>query len=401
MLGHVRGRLPLAGSVVLLVAGWLVGRALFEIDVRFSDVPLYREYGERLLDGEVPYRDVPVEYPPAALPLFALPAAVSSDLDGFRLAFELLLLLCAAGTLAAVDVALCTLGASPMRRALALGFVAVAPLLLGRVSWERYDLWPALLATAGVAALLVGRHRLSAVALGLGAAAKLFPLVLVPLLALRAGRREALAATGLAIGVLAACLAPFLALAPGETVDVFERQVRRPLQIESLGASALLVAREVGGLSLGVESSYGSINLGGQRAAVVSALLTLAAAALLAFVVYRAWRDRPAHEGLVMSAAALVAVVVVLGKVLSPQFLLWLVPLVALLGGRRGALGGALLGAALVVTHLVFPDRYLALIRLDAEPVWLLALRNVLLVALLAVVLDGLRYERQPPVSPL
>ena len=87
---------------------------------------------------------------------------------------------------------------------------------------------------------------------------------------------------------------------------------------------------------------------------------------------------------LVAACAASVVVFVAFGKVLSPQFLIWLVPVVALLAGRAGLAVGALLGAALVTTHLWFPTRYWDLV--DLEPVgWLALVRNVLLVALAVV----------------
>ncbi len=41
---------------------------------KFRDLHLYREYGDALLDGRLPYRDVFVEYPPGAIPLFAAPS---------------------------------------------------------------------------------------------------------------------------------------------------------------------------------------------------------------------------------------------------------------------------------------------------------------------------------------
>ena len=61
---------------------------------------------------------------------------------------------------------------------------------------------------------------------------------------------------------------------------------------------------------------------------------------------------------LVRDCAAVVAAQVALGRVLSPQFVLWLLPLVPLVAGRRGRLAGALLAVALVLTQLWFPDLY-------------------------------------------
>ena len=55
-----------------------------------------------------------------------------------------------------------------------------APLALGSVILYRYDLWPAALAVAGLAAVLAGRERLGFASLGLGIAAKVFPAVLAP-----------------------------------------------------------------------------------------------------------------------------------------------------------------------------------------------------------------------------
>jgi hypothetical protein len=84
----------------------------------------------------------------------------------------------------------------------------------------------------------------------------------------------------------------------------------------------------------------------------------------------------------------------VFGKVLSPQFLIWLIPLVPLVRGRRGLLAGGLLAAALVLTQLWFPYRYWELaLEFDAAASWLVLLRDVALVALLVVLTVRARGE--------
>ena len=74
------------------------------------------------------------------------------------------------------------------------------------------------------------------------------------------------------------------------------------------------------------------------------------------------------------------------GKVLSPQFLIWLVPLVALVRGRRGLAAGSVLVACMVLTQIWFPYRYWRL-ALDFDPAasWLVLVRDLGLVALLAI----------------
>ncbi|MDX6513074.1 MAG: hypothetical protein QOE36_2578, partial [Gaiellaceae bacterium] len=87
---------------------------------------------------------------------------------------------------------------------------------------------------------------------------------------------------------------------------------------------------------------------------------------------------------LVAAAAAAVAVFVVFDRVLSPQFLVWLLPLVALLSGRRALAAGAFLLAALGITQAIFPHRYDALVAFEATPIWILVVRDALLLALAA-----------------
>ncbi len=72
---------------------------------------------------------------------------------------------------------------------------------------------------------------------------------------------------------------------------------------------------------------------------------------------------------------------------LSPQFLIWLIPLVPLVRGRRGMAASALLLVALVLTQLWFPNRYWRLaLQQDAIASWLVFARDLVLV-LLALVL--------------
>ena len=87
-----------------------------------------------------------------------------------------------------------------------------------------------------------------------------------------------------------------------------------------------------------------------------------------------------------------------LGKVLSPQFLIWLAPVVPLVGGLRGLRASALLATALVLTQLWFPSRYWDLAReLDPLPSTLVLLRDLVLVAVLVVLV---RDRREPARSP-
>lgn len=373
-----------AGFALFLVAWALLHQGWYARD-QIVDLPVYERYGNAIERGEVPYRDFAVEYPPLALPVFAAPSLLSGDSDGYRAVFEALM--------AASGAALAGLVALVTRSYAATAAAALAPLALGSVVLSRFDLWPALLTAAALAALLAGRDRLGFLALGLGVAAKLYPGVLLPLAAAhvwrRRGRREALLGLGVAAAVVGAAYLPFVLVAPEGVASSVGRQLSRPLQIESLGAAVFLAAHQVAGVSLTMQPGHGSQNLGGTGPAVAALLSSSVQVALLAWL----WARFARRGGdLAVACAAAVAVFVAFGKVLSPQFLLWLVPLVPLVRARAA---WALLVAALVLTQLWFPYRYWELARAFAAlPSWLVVARDLVLVALAAYLL---RESRRAP----
>jgi hypothetical protein len=357
-----------------------------------ADTPIYSTYGHAIVDGRVPYRDFPVEYPPGALPVFALPAVVTpgGGYAAYAVAFQWLMALCGAVLAAAVAFVLAKQPRSHRALAAAVVLVGLAPLALGPVVVSRFDLWPAALTAAALAALVGGRWRLALAVLGVAVAAKLYPAVLVgPALVYvwrRAGRREALVAASVLLAVIGMLFLPFLLLAPHGVVASVTGQAGRPLQIESLGAAVLIAIHHIGGLAVAMASSHGSQNLAGSAAD--TAALVQGVVQVLAILVVWLWfaRGPSTEERLFRACAAAVVAFVALGKVLSPQYLLWLLPVVPLVRGRRGLAAGALLGCALVLTQLWFPYRYMALAYgLDPTASWFVFARDLVLVGLLAV----------------
>jgi hypothetical protein len=382
-------------------------------DASSWDVPLYQSFGDQMADGEVPYRDFRVEYPPGSLPVFLLPSLAAADGEpvyepelndaarGYARGFAALMTALLAATVALTAMSLAALRASVGHAAVALALVGATPLLLGELALTRFDALPVALSAACVAALLHGRSRLAALALGLAVAAKLYPLLLLPLAAIyihrRLGRREAALFAGITVAVFAAVVLPFVALAPAEAWFSIRAQLTRGVQVESLSGNlvvALSVAADHVGLgTLGVGVDEGgtgevrSADVTGALGQVAGALGGLAVVVIVLALWVAAWRGPDASGArLVRDCAAVVAAQLALGRVLSPQFVLWLVPLVPLVAGRRGRVATALLALALVATQLWFPDLYRDYVneRGAAETTYLLG-RNALLLAVLVV----------------
>ncbi len=380
-------------ALAVFLAAWVGTHFGFYRHGQIRDTPVYQRYGDAMVAGKVPYRDFSLEYPPGALPVFAIPSLLRSqrgDLSGYRAGFEAEMVVCGGLALLFVLAILLRLEAPPSRVALALGFASLFPLLLGSVVLSRFDLWPAALTVGALAALVAGRERLGSAALGLGFAAKIFPAALLPLALTRAwrrgGRREAAICLGAFAVVALVCFLPFLVLAPHGVWEAIRRQTDRPLQIESLGAAVLLVAHAVGGLGVTMRPGHGSQNLAGSLPDTLAAVQTVMQLVAVAAVWVWFARGSADRERLVRAAAAAVCAFVALGKVLSPQFLIWLVPLVPLVRGRRGLLAGGVLAATLVLTQTWFPSRYWTLaLRLGHVESWLVLARDLVLLVLLAV----------------
>jgi uncharacterized membrane protein len=364
------------------------------------DTPRYQDFGDAMMSGQVPYRDFGVEYPPGALPVFVLPSLGAEH--NYRSWFEVLMWVCAVATVAFVALALTAVEATRERIFGAVAFVALAPLALGSVVLTRFDYWPAALVAAALAAFVFGRSKLGFAVLGLAVTAKIYPLVLLPLALLlvrrRQGSREALLGLACFAAVLALVVVPFLVIDAGGLIDSVGGQLERPLQIESLGSSLLLAAHQLGLYEATVVHSHGSQNLGGpvpDAFASVHALVQLAAIAGT-WILFA--RGHVSRAGFLAAAAASVVAFVAFAKVLSPQFLIWLVPVVPLVLGRIGVIAAGLLAVALVTTQLFFPYRYWSVVSLENDA-WLVVVRNALLIALFAVLLVAIRREREEPRS--
>jgi hypothetical protein len=385
-------RPALAGAAAFVASCLLPWVGLLD-SAQIGDTHLYKTYGEAILDGELPYRDLYVEYPPGALPTFVVPAFAG---DHYATVFKLLMVALGLATITLVVAALHRVDAPTgdlYRAALVIGF---APALLGPVFLVNYDLWPTML-TAAALALLVGRRELLGfAALGIATAAKVYPVVLVPLALVyvvrRSGRRAARNA-GLAFcAALGAIVLPFVVLAAGGVGFDLLVALRRPLQIESLGSSILLALHSLGFYDPSVNSDYNSQNLGGalpRGVSVVTSLFELGALVLV-WLTFARRRARP--RTFFLASAAAVTAALCFAKVLSPQFLVWLVPLIALAVRPAGTAGIALVAAALALTHAWFPARYGELVALG-DVAWLVLLRNLALVALFAWLFLRLRGE--------
>src|SRR5439155_7400299 len=105
--------------------------------------------------------------------------------------------------------------------------------------------------------------------------------------------------------------------------------------------------------------SHGGQALSGRGAGFAANLSSaLEIVAVVAIWVWFARLRRPGTEEVLVAAAATVCALAAFDKVLSPQYLIWLVPFVALVRGGVGLTVGALVVVALGLTQTWFPTHY-------------------------------------------
>lgn len=301
LLGVVGTALAVAFKARCGIPAGLAGQYL---EVCYSDIPpLY--FAERLDVGAVPYLDHPVEYPPLTGLWMWLAALPSRTIAAFYWWTAGILVIgggVTGGLLAS---------AVGLRRTL---MFAAAPTLWvsGAVNWDMPSL---ALATAGLVAHRRGRDGWAGAWLGLGTAAKLWPALLLPAVVLAAGvLRSRAAAVRAAVGAAVAWAVvnlPIAVAAPDGWLRFLRLNRERPADWDSLW-------RIVGG-RVGLDLGIPTLNL-------VAGVVTVLGCAVLLLLALR-W-DPPEQWHLV--ALPVVAWFLVAGKVWSPQFTLWLLPLLAL-----------------------------------------------------------------------
>lgn len=310
-----------AHALVLLV----LTLYLYSSDAREPafQVEIFRAYAERILSGETPYSGFAYEYPPLSLLVLLLPTLVGTGAKAYATTFGIEMLL--------LDWLILYVLSRASRRAVVL--YGVGFLLFWRLPFIRHDLAPVAAATAGAYLLLRGRGTWAGVLWGIGGALKLYPMVATPTLAFGSGFREAMRRWAVAAAVFVGGVLWGVLAFGTETFSFLSYHAERPAMIESLPANILLLSPEAE-----VVRSYGSFNVVGPLGEHLVRLfggIQLVAVVLALFVSYRGSRNAPSL-GALRGAAAATFAFAIFGKVLSPHFLLWSLPLLALVTGVGG-----------------------------------------------------------------
>lgn len=374
-------------ALAVVVVGTTAIAAVQGEDSGLADLRIYREWALSGIDGgDWPVLDHPWVYPVGALPLVALMGFGPSIGSAF------LVWLLAVFLVNAVAVTMLTRAGEKGREAAWWWVVFLA--VLGPAALMRLEAFTGALTVVAVFSL-ISRPRTASVALTMAGWIKVAPGILLLPLALVVSRP--LARLVVPAAVTSAAVAA-VALAGGAGWRLFSfasEQSGRGLQIESVAASGWQIAHlggEVAGPhrdpQLEVYEFRGTL---ADRVASAMDIGLLGGLVIVVVLVARA-RRRVGPDSLDLAALGMLAtglMLVVMNKVGSPQYLSWCaagVVLGLLVSGTRSRTSAVPAVALLVVallTRLVFPIGYPALLEGSGWVVIVLLVRNMLVVVLL------------------
>ncbi|MFE2267307.1 glycosyltransferase 87 family protein [Streptomyces griseosporeus] len=338
---------------------------------------LYRHWYGVLSDGGFPVHDPLWQYPPGAGPVLLSPGLLPG-LTYFR-AFVVLTL--AADAL--ITAALLRAGTAPARSLRGAAYwICGLPLLL-HLPLARYDVQVTALAVLALLALTRSTRACGALA-ALGALVKVWPVLV--LLGVPKGR--AARSAWLWAGATGAAALTVLSLGFTHPLDFPRNQGGRGVQIESLGGTLLSLASHAGWPGT-VRYRYGAMEFTGPYVSLVAdASLALTAAGLGLLLL---WRARARHRTPATpydAALSAVLLFTVTSRVISPQYLIWLLGLSAVcLTSRHTSQRpvAALVAAASALSSVIYPVCYDQVMAGTWPGTALLLLRNALLLTAAAL----------------
>lgn len=374
---------------------------------QISDIPVYQEAYRQMAAGEFPYRDFGLEYPPLAAAIFWFAGVLPAS---YGTAFSFLMMIALVLTVVPVTLTARALGLSLARQAAAGGITAFIPALLGGLVGTRFDLVLAALIAWILWAVVTDRMTAAWILLAVAVLVKLVPLAFIPVLLIvhmrRHGGSDALRSALMGLAVLVLVAVPLAIVAPSGLWESVSYHLDRPLQLESTGAAYLMSMRLLADIPLVVDTSFGSQGLSGGAPDLMALLSTITLVILvlaIALTVLRLVNTQPPSADSAIFVAGIAATCVALlvaGKVLSPQFLVWIVPAAVLVRGRFGWASTIVVALSLLLTQAYFPHSYWSLVALQRPEMGMLVLRDAVLIVLLALVWPRAQVQRPVRARP-
>ncbi len=354
-----------------------------------EDTDIYYRYVTLAWEGKRPYVDFRVEYPPFAMVLFLVARFIAADVAGFKTAFAVEMLTFNAGTVLLVGSWVARReGAArvPFR----VAWYSLSFVILSRLIVARFDAAAAFFCFAATVSWFSGRQVVGGLWAAIGALTKIYPGI-VPLVAAAWDVTRPGTARGKGLlaflGVSVLGMMAWLAFANWHgVIESLHYHLERGFEYGSVYSGLQMLAAKLAGAEIFISRDHGCFSsITPWSKSLLHAVLPIQALAIV--MTCAVFVRRGMTEGVRYTGAAILAFIVT-GKVFSPQYLIWMMPYIAVLHGPI-AVRGRWLFIAVCAATLLAPSGLSSLPRTSLWVILAYNVRNVLIVWLFVLLVWG------------
>ena len=326
-------------TVLLAIAfiGYLI--AIYVLDIETEVIRDRFPDADQLFNGDIPI----TEYPPLSLIFFVIPRIFFSDPFGYNIGYVIMIFVI---TIVGLHLMRRTAESLNMNPVWAMTIYSVLIALLLEYVADRYDIIPAVMTLASFYFFINKKMPAAFIILALAMMTKLYPAILLPIYLIiymveRDWKGFATGTVWFLIGAAVVVL-PCLLIEPDLIMGFMGYHSARPLEIDSLAATLIYPFSLFGLTDVWIQAStdvgsYGSDNLRGPLCDAVAPWLTpIMMVLIVLFILWygqvRYGLKRVDERAFVLSAAIFISLMIfiLVGKVLSSQYIIWVIPFLAL-----------------------------------------------------------------------
>jgi len=326
-------------TVLLAIAfiGYLI--AIYVLDIETEVIRDRFPDADQLFNGDIPI----TEYPPLSLIFFVIPRIFFSDPFGYNIGYVIMIFVI---TIVGLHLMRRTAESLNMNPVWAMTIYSVLIALLLEYVADRYDIIPAVMTLASFYFFINKKMPAAFIILALAMMTKLYPAILLPIYLIiymveRDWKGFATGTVWFLIGAAVVAL-PCLLIEPDLIMGFMGYHSVRPLEIDSFAATLIYPFSLFGLTDVWIQAStdagsYGSDNLRGPLCDAVAPWLTpIMMVLIVLFILWygnvRYRLEKVDERAFVLSAAIFISLMIfiLVGKVLSSQYIIWVVPFLAL-----------------------------------------------------------------------
>lgn len=381
-------------QLIILATIFIVTRILCFLIVasNWSDIPIYSRYSDNILDGQTPYKEFEVEYPPLALLFVVIPGLLTKILGGYLVNYRLVMMLFDLGNIWLINRLANYSTENP--GTIAFKSLLIYLILSGlafQLLYDRFDIAVAFMILLGVYFAVIkdvwfGTYLM----IWMAVLAKVFPVILFPLFLMaqakikREKHKFIIDFAFASLSFLGVIILSYL-LFGSWWGSILVYHGGRGIQIESMYGMIASVAA-LFGVPYSINHNFGSFNIENSFTSFLTTLSPFVALAAILFGYYWYYqissysKDKMnVNKALISGILIVLLMFIIANKVISPQYLLWLYPFVSIyyLHSKSTAYPIVCWLFVAIITMILFPYYYPDMVMHRPIGVGLLIARNL------------------------